>query len=124
MAAPAETSHIKLGKRTRAFKITQSGANDGNVVIEIPEPLSSMSIQVTGTFTDIGQSVELKAMNDGTVANRKPLPTAVAFVAATPFGTVIKSVAPADLGFRYYVLEVSGAIANSNLTITIVAKLV
>ena len=124
MAAPAETLNEKRGKRTRVHKITQSGANNGTVVIEIPEPLSAMSVQVTGTFTDIGQSVELKAMNDGVVANRKPLPTAVAFVAATPFGTVIKSVAQADLGFRYYVLEVSGAIANSNLTITIVAKLV
>ena len=117
MAAPAETVNTKLGKRTRVFTITQSGANNGTVMIEVPEPLANLSIQVTGTFTPPNERVELKATDDSTVANRQSLPTQVIF---SDIG--LKTVAQADLGFRHYVVEVTAALADSNLVITVVAK--
>ena len=117
MAAPAETVHEKRGKRTRVFTITQSGLNNGTVVLEIPEPLANLSIQVTGTFTPPNERVELKATNDGVVANRQSLPTQVIF---SDVG--LKTVSQADLGFRYYVVEVTASLADSNLVITVIAK--
>ncbi|KKL27267.1 hypothetical protein LCGC14_2386910, partial [marine sediment metagenome] len=49
MAAPAVTSNKKLGSRTRLITLTQSGANNGTAMFDVPEPLHSMSIQLVGT---------------------------------------------------------------------------
>lgn len=113
MAAPAETSNIKLGKRTRLIEIEQSGANNGNVDIEFSEPLISMSIQVEGRSAG---TIDLQGSNNG--SDFYALPTAVQLVADG-----IKSVAPADLGFRYYRVAVTTAGAGEALVITVVAKI-
>lgn len=114
MAAPAETSNIKLGKRTRLIKIEQSGANNGNVVIEFPEPLLSMSIHVEGRSAG---TIDLKGSNNG--VDFYALPTPITSIVADG----IASVAPADLGFRYYRVEVTTAGAGEALVITVVAKI-
>jgi|SRR3990167_1222274 len=121
MAVLTETSHKKYGKRTRVIQFTHDNAFDSTVMIEVPEPLAAMSVQVTGVFENSGpglpMTVELKGSNNGLVVNRQSLPTAVAFT-----GTGIKSVATADLGFRHYVLEVINAGSNSGTVTTVVVK--
>lgn len=116
MAAPAVTVNKKLGSRTRTITVTQSGINNGAVMFEVPEPLHSLSVQLTGTQG--GATVKIRGGDDGTIGNIKDLPTALNMVAP---GT--KSVAPADLGFRYYGVDVSGSGSSSNLVITLIAKL-
>ena len=116
MSAPAITSNIKLGSRVRLITFTQSGANNGTAMFDVPEPLHSMSIQVTGTFST--DTLKLRGGNDGVSANLQDLPSAISFTAIG-----INTVAEADLGFRYYGVVVSAAGAADDIVITIIAKL-
>jgi len=116
MAAPAVTSNKKLGSRTRLITLTQSGANNGTAMFDVPEPLHSMSIQLVGTRHT--QTLKLRGGNDGNSANLQDLPSAISFTA-----TGVNTVATTDLGFRHYGIVVTGAGANEDLVITIVAKL-
>lgn len=114
MAAPAISSGypIKLGTRTSVWVVTQSGNNNnGTVTLEVPHPLIACGVQVAGTMAG---TVNIQGSNNGTAV---ALPTAVTFAAAG-----IKSVAPADLGFRYLHINVTNAVTTNDLTITVVAK--
>jgi hypothetical protein len=113
MAAPAKTLHEKLGKNVWLVRITQSGANNGNVDLDISEPLSSMSIQVEGRSA---ATIDLQGSNNN--VDFYALPTAVQLTADG-----IKSVAAVDLSYRYYRVAVTGAGAGDNMVINIVAKL-
>lgn len=117
MGAPAITSNIKAGSRIRIITIAQSGVANGTVMFELPEPIFSMSVHLTGT-TD-GLTAALQCGNDGVVANVKAMPTAVAFANAVG----VLTVARADLGFRYYAIAVSSSGSSSTIVITLVAKL-
>jgi len=117
MGAPAISSNKKLGSRTRLITLTQSGANNGTYMFDVPEPLHSMSIHITGTIG--GQTVKLKCGNDGNTANLQELPTAVTFASAIGVNTV----AQADLGFRHYAIVNTGAGASADIVISIIAKL-
>ena len=116
MAAPAKTSNKKLGSRTRLITLTQSGANNGTAMFDVPEPLHSMSIQITGTMG--GQTVKLKCGNDGDTSKLQDLPSAVSF---TNVG--VNTVAQADLGFRHYAIVNSGAGGTADIVISVIAKL-
>ncbi len=116
MAAPAKTSNKKLGSRTRLITLTQSGANNGTVMFDVPEPLHSMSIQITGIIG--GQTVKLRCGNDGDTSTLQDLPSAVSFSAVG-----VNTVAQADLGFRHYAIVNTGAGATANIVISIIAKL-
>lgn len=118
MSAPAITVSKKLGTRIRVITITQSEVNNGVVMFELPEPIFSMSVQLTGTPN--GLTAALQCGNDGNSANLQAMPTAVAFANTTG----VLTVARADLGFRYYALDVSASGAASDVVITIVVKLV
>jgi hypothetical protein len=116
MAAIAKTSEFRE-RHLLVIVATVSGEN--NSVLEIPmkEQISAMSLQAVGTFGGSAQ-IDLKAGNDGTDAKRAALPTAASLTAEG-----IKSVAVADLGYRYYYLELSSAHASTDLTLTLVARL-
>lgn len=113
MAAPALSSDNYRGNRTRVITITQSGANNGNIDVEIPKAMSAMSLQLTGTY--VAGTVTGQASNDGT--NFVALPTAVAFSALG-----LKVIAVADLGFRYYRFAYASMDAGNTLVLTVVAK--
>lgn len=92
MAAPALSTTTKLNG-TILYKITQSGANAGSVVLEHAAPISSWSAQLTGTV-DSGVAT-LTVSNDGT--NYVALPTAKSFSAVGVLAGVV-----AEMGFRYF----------------------
>lgn len=114
MAAPALSTDLNRGTRTRVITYTQSGANDGNVDMELHRPLAALSAQVVGTFT--AGTIAIQGSNDN--SNFVALPTAVSFSAVG-----IKSVAQADLGYRYYRAAFSSMNSANSLTLTLVAKM-
>ncbi|KKK71035.1 hypothetical protein LCGC14_2918000 [marine sediment metagenome] len=116
MAAPAITVNEKLASRVRVITVTQSGTNNGVVMFDIPEPMHSLTIQVTGTLPS--GAVKLKSGNDGVSGNVQDLPTPVTLIA-----TGIKSVAKDDLGFRHYAIDVSSSGSTNDLVATVIAKL-
>lgn len=85
----------------------------GNSAAESFPGAESITIQCTGTF-GAGGSVTIHASNDGT--NFVILPTAVTFTAAG-----IKSIALADLAFKFYRAALTAGDATTNLTLTAVA---
>lgn len=85
--------------------VTLSAANDA-VTFQMPR-LSAMSIQVEGITT---AAVALQASNDN--SNFYALPTAVSLAADG-----IKSVAVADLGYRYYKILMTGASEAATVTV-------
>ena len=106
---------------TADYNSTGSGARiitgtlgaDGTLVVgEDFETAVAVSIQLTGTFNSSVQTVQVS--NDG--STYAALPTTVSFSAAG-----YKTVALADLGFRF--LQFSGASAggSSNIAFTVVA---
>jgi hypothetical protein len=113
MAAPAITSDTYRGNRTRVVVIGQSGANDGNIDIELNKPLAAMGVQLVGTVA--AGTVALQASNDN--SNFVAVPTAVSFSAAG-----IKSVAIADLGYRYYRIAFASMNSSNSIVYTLVAK--
>lgn len=110
MAAPALASGYPIHSLRHGFtlKITQSGANQGNINHEPRSPLLAMSMQVTGTRS--AAVITLQGSDDGT--NFAALPTSTALSA-----TGVKSVATADLGFKYYRINVASADAGDDLVI-------
>lgn len=113
MAAPAITSDSYRGNRTRVVVVGQSGANDGNIDLELNKALSSMGLQLVGTVA--AGTVALQGSNDNT--NFVALSTAISFSAAG-----IKSVAIVDLGYRYYRLAFASMNSSNSITLTLCAK--
>jgi len=106
-----------------ATTINQTRLQEGLCVVNITATLqndvvpfnmprcSAISAQLTGTIGAANVSIECS--NDGT--NYVALPTAVVFAA-----TGVKSIAPADLGFKYYRTNVTTGAPGGTLTLTIV----
>lgn len=110
MAAPALASGYPIHSLRHGFtlKITQSGANQGNVTYEPRAPLLAMSMQVTGTRS--AAVITLQGSDDGSTLVALPTSTSLS-------ATGVKSVASADLGFKYYNVNVASADAGDDLTI-------
>lgn len=114
MAAPALSTDLNRGTRTRVITYTQSGANDGNVDVELHRPLAALTWQLTGTLA--AGTVTIQGSNDGS--------TFVALPTATSFSAVgLKAVATADLGFRYYRAAFASMNSSNSLVLTMVAKM-
>jgi|SRR5690349_933533 len=113
MAAPAITSDSNRGTRTRVIVVGQSGANDGNIDVELHRALAALSLQLAGTY--VAGTLAIQGSNDNSTF--AALPTAVSLS-----GTGIKSVATADLGYRYYRLAFASMDAGNTLVATLVAK--
>ena len=90
--------------------ITLDDLNDSQV-LQIPRVIA-MSIQVSGTFNPT-TTLNLQGSNDG--VSYAALPTAISFTAAG-----MKSVALADLGFRFYRVIILVASPFATLTVTII----
>lgn len=82
---------------------------DGSFKFQAPR-LVSLSVQATGTFG--AGTLSLQGGNDGT--NFAALGTAISFTAAGA-----KGVAQADLGFKWYNLNLAGSTSPS-ITVTVV----
>ena len=89
MAATKSEQAVNKGK----YLLTATFTAQNDAVTFQPRRPSSMSIQATGAFT--AATIDIQASNDGTTY--AALPTAVSLSALGH-----KSVALADLGFRYY----------------------
>ena len=113
MAAPAQGTDQFRGNKVRVVTFTQSGANNGDIVVEPGRSLASMSFQVAGTY--VAGTIKMQCSNDGT--NYADTPTA-----ASLSGTGVKSIAVADLGYRYYQLDFASMNAGNTLTGAIVMK--
>jgi hypothetical protein len=113
MAAPAVTSDVQRGSRTRVISFSQSGANDGNIDFELNRPLASLTFQLAGTYS--AGTIKMQASNDGT--NYADTPTAASLAA-----NGLKGVAALDLGFRYYRLNFASMGSGNTHTGAIVAK--
>ena len=111
MAAPALTSTQNRGNRCQVFAYSQSGANDGNVDIEITRPLVSLTAQLTGTYA--AGSLTIPCSNNG--SDFVALPTAKTISALGVLSVV-------DLGFRYYRLAFASMNSSNVLVTTVVAK--
>lgn len=107
MAAPAITSNVHSREHGVIVTVTQSEANDGVVGFEVLAPLVAMSFQVLGTVG--AGTVELHGSNDGSTF--VALPTAVSVSAAG-----VKSVATADLGYKYYGVFVDSSDGTNDVT--------
>ena len=89
--------------------ITLTAQNDSQV-LQIPR-VTAMSIQASGTFG--AATLDLQGSNDG--VTYAALPIAISFAAAG-----IKSVALADLGYRFYRVIILVAAPGGPLTATII----
>jgi hypothetical protein len=114
MAAPALGTDQFRGNKVRVIAFTQSGANNGDLAaIEPGRALSSMSFQLTGTY--VAGTVKAQCSNDGSTWADTP-------TAASLSGLGVKSIAVADLGYRYYRLDFASMDAGNTLAGNVVMK--
>jgi hypothetical protein len=111
MAAPALTGDSYRGNRTRVITYSQSAANDGNVDVEIPKALASLTAHLTGTY--VAGSLTIQCSNNGSTF--VALPTAKTISA-------LGVLSVAELGFRYYRFAFASMDAGNTLVLTVVAK--
>lgn len=111
MAAPALTSDSYRGNRTRIVTYSQSGANDGNVDVEIPKAMASLTCHLTGTYA--AGSLTIQCSNDGSTF--VALPTAKTISALGVLNVI-------ELGFRYYRFAFATMNSGNTLVLTVVAK--
>ena len=100
---------VRVAHGVLSLVATFTAQNDATV-FEMPRVMA-MSLQGSGTFG--AATLDIQASNDG--VTYAALPTAVSLSAAG-----IRSVAVADLGFRYYRVIVLAAAPTGTLTATVI----
>ena len=104
MADPATSVIDPLAIVGRPAVIKVTATADFNYTINSPGRILALSLHGQGTFG--GGTLSLRGSNDGT--NFFALPTAVSMTASG-----IASVAPADLGYRFYDIQLTGSTTPS-----------